>query len=449
MKSIRLVLRFGVIGALVLALLVPLTLIRSVVHERERYRAEAVQRVADSKAGPQRLLGPVRVLPWTEVRQVREVDADGVPRLATRTVRGRQLQMPAQLEVGGVLRPSERRIGLFRVQVYSWDAEVEASFAPLTYAAVPGRTYEAPYLAFGLQDVRGLVGTPEVSLDGRALRLQAGLRALEERSRGVSADLAPLADDGQGTLPALARVRFAGTIDGTRSLEIVPLGDANRIELSSAWPHPLFGGRFLPNAREIGAEGFRADWSLSALATAAQTQFESGETPDAVKVSLVEPVDVYTQVDRATKYGLLFVLLTFLAFGLFELIRRWPIHPLQYLLVGLALAMFFLVLLGLSEHLPFAAAYAVAALACIGLQWIYLAGVLRSRLRAGGFAGLLTALYGTLYGLLVSEDAALLLGALLLFGVLAAVMWITRGVDWYAMGADQADPAGRERDATV
>ena len=161
----------------------------------------------------------------------------------------------------------------------------------------------------------------------------------------------------------------------------------------------------------------------------------TGRGVDSVTVALVDPVDVYTQVDRASKYGILFVLLTFVGFALFELVKQLRIHPLQYLLVGLALAIFFLLLLGLSEHMAFWQAYVLAAAACIGLQFVYLSGVLRGWWRAGAFATMLTALYGALYSLLVSEDNALLMGSLLLFGILAVVMLVTRRIDWYERSA--------------
>jgi inner membrane protein len=152
---------------------------------------------------------------------------------------------------------------------------------------------------------------------------------------------------------------------------------------------------------------------------------------DTVSVSLVEPVNVYAQVDRATKYGLLFVLLTFVAFFMFEFLRQLRIHPIQYGLVGLAVAIFFLLLLALSERIPFAAAYLLAATACVTLIGYYLGHVLGGWLRGAGFAGLLATLYAALYGLLISEDNALVLGAGLLFLILAAIMVMTRRVDWY------------------
>jgi len=251
--------------------------------------------------------------------------------------------------------------------------------------------------------------------------------------------LSPLDRPQQGTLAEGRRVELEFVLDGTRSLSVVPVGDDTRVSLASTWPHPLFGGSFAPNERHIDDAGFKAEWAVSSLASAAQEQLRrelrsDGGAVEALEVALVDPVDVYTQVDRASKYGILFVLLTFVGFALFELIRRLRIHPLQYLLVGLALAIFFLLLLSLSEHIAFWQAYLVSAVACIGLQGFYLSGVLRSWRHGLGFATLLTLLYGVLYLLLASENNALLMGSLLLFGILAAIMWLTRKVDWYDLG---------------
>ncbi|MQP76807.1 cell envelope integrity protein CreD [Stenotrophomonas sp. MYb238] len=439
MTSLKLLLRFAVVGGLVVLLLVPLLLIRGTIAERERYRDQAIERVAQSRAGAQSLIGPVRVLPWTQQREVEVVEA-GLRKTELQTEHGYDLQMPRQLRVQGEMRPDERRVGLFRVPVYSWHARLQAEFADAAYAATPGRVYGQPYLALGIADVRGLVGTPNLRVDGRALPLRAGSRALERTSKGLHAALLPLADPHQGTLAEGRRVELEFVLDGTRSLSVVPVGDDTRVALSSPWPHPLFGGSFLPNERSVDDAGFKADWAVSSLASAAQDQLRrslrgEGGGVEALEVALVDPVDVYTQADRASKYGILFVLLTFVGFVLFELIKRLKIHPLQYLLVGLALAIFFLLLLSLSEHIAFWQAYLVSAAACIGLQGYYLSGVLHSWKRGLGFSTMLTLLYGVLYVLLASENNALLMGSLLLFGILAAIMWITRKVDWYDVGS--------------
>ncbi|MBO9715672.1 MAG: cell envelope integrity protein CreD [Pseudoxanthomonas sp.] len=460
MKSLRLLLRFLTVGGLVLLLLIPLSMIRGLIQDRAHYRGEAVERVSQSMAGPQQLVGPLRVVPWKEIRRVNAAGQDGRIEVRAETVEGYLLQAPELFEAGGAITPDVRRVRLYDVRVFQWQAGVKARFAAMPVPAVAGREYGEPYLVVGLADVRGLVGTPRLLVDGKPLELQPGTGSLSARMDGVHARLdlpgwsASGATDAMSMAPArtlpTSQVQLDMAVAGTQSLGIVPVADSNRITLQSSWPHPQFSGRFLPNQRSIDADGFNASWNISSLASAAQSQvldasvarltargFDSGEGEgvDSVRVALVDPVDVYTQADRASKYGILFVLLTFVGFAMFELVKQLRIHPLQYLLVGLALAVFFLLLLGLSEHTAFWKAYVAAATACIGLQFVYLSGVLKSWWRAGAFATLLTALYGALYSLLVSEDNALLMGSLLLFGILAVIMLVTRKVDWYERAA--------------
>lgn len=439
MKSLKLLLRFLTVGGLVLLLLIPLSMIRGTVHERKSYRAEATEQIARSTAGEQRLLAPLRVVPWNDTTEVEFIDSRGVARKRIDTTSGFFLQTPTTLVVNGEMVPDLRKLGLFEVRVYSWRGRIEAAFDPQLPQPAPKftRQYGTPYLLLGVSDVRGLVGTPSLRVDGKAGKFVPGTRDYADNISGVSA-----------TLPAVmgqsvdgSKVEIEVVVAGTESLSIVPVADSNRIDMFSNWPHPQFSGDFLPVERKIYEDdrGFSARWDVSSLASQAQAQLKRIKVAEvhleSLKVSLVDPVDVYTQADRASKYGILFVVLTFVGFALFELIKRLPIHPLQYLLVGLALAIFFLLLLSLSEHIAFWQAYLISAAACIGLQFVYLSGVLKSWARAGGFAVMLTALYGVLYSLLVSEDNALLMGSLLLFGILAAIMWITRKVDWYDLGA--------------
>ncbi|WP_406232318.1 cell envelope integrity protein CreD [Isoptericola jiangsuensis] len=437
MKSLKMLLRFAIVGGLILLLLIPLTMIRGVINERSAYRDEAFARVADSRAGAQRLVGPVRVVPWVERQQVEVVDAKGNKKTEEQVTEGHWLQMPASLDVGGEMLPSQREVGLFKVPVYSWNGQLKATFAADDYPVKPGRSYGRPYVVLGVSDARGLVGTPDLRVDGRQVRLLPGVRAASEVGRGLHAPVAGFAESHGGTL-AGSSIELDLRLDGSRALSVVPVGDDTRIALRSRWPHPSFSGAFLPNERRVDAQGFNAQWAVSSLASDAQTQLRRDGAMDsqAVTVSLVDPVDTYTQADRASKYGILFVVLTFVGFILFELIKSLRIHPLQYLMVGLALAIFFLLLISLSEHITFWKAYLVSAVACIGLQAVYLAHVLGHWKRGLGFAALLTLLYGALYGLLVSENNALLMGSLLLFVILALAMWVTRRVDWYALGAE-------------
>ena len=244
------------------------------------------------------------------------------------------------------------------------------------------------------------------------------------------------------------RFNFELGLDGIERQHFVPVAKNSQIQIKSNWPHPQFGGRFLPSPknRQIDANGFNVAWSISSLATNAQTQLSTIEgefkVPDSAplgqvdrfSVGFIEPVNVYTQSDRATKYGLLFVALTFAAFFIFEILKSLPIHPVQYLLVGLSLVIFFLLLVGLAEHIAFLAAYLIASAACIALTSFYLAHVLHDARRGIGFGVALTVLYGALFGLLSSENNALVMGSILLFAVLAAIMVATRKVDWYQVG---------------
>jgi inner membrane protein len=226
---------------------------------------------------------------------------------------------------------------------------------------------------------------------------------------------------------------FPLQLTGTERLAIAPTGEANTIAIKSDWRHPSFGGRFLPRERVVGDDGFTARWEVSHLARNFPNTLaaaKGGPSPEVLDILFVDPVNVYLQSERAVKYGILFIALTFAGFFLSEILRRSPIHPLQYLLVGLALAVFFLLLIALSEHLPFVAAYAIAASACIGLIGSYLAGALGDRRQGLAFAAALTGLYGVLYGVLLSEDNSLLMGSVLLFLALGAIMLATRRIDW-------------------
>jgi inner membrane protein len=230
----------------------------------------------------------------------------------------------------------------------------------------------------------------------------------------------------------------------------VPAAASTQLNLRSDWPHPSFGGRFLPSSREVGDAGFSAQWQVSELASSAGADVLNHKTVagiggsgagmgssevDTIEFTMVDPVNPYVMSDRAIKYGLLFIVLTFVCVGLVELLSGRRVHPVQYLFVGLALSVFFLLLLSLSEHLAFGLSYLLAAGAAVLLLGYYGAAMLGGWRRGLGFGAGIAGLYATLYVLLSLEQAALVIGALLLFAMLAAVMTLTRRLDWYALGA--------------
>lgn len=453
----RLGLKVLLVLGMTLAILVPLTMIRGVIHDRQLHRQEAVASVTRSYAGAQAFSGPVLVVPYTQTVEVEETGPQGVVVKRLRQQPGQWTFFPTRLDVEGRLQPGTRQLGLHQVRVYEWHARAAAGFdvrLPPPSGPLP-RSVGRPWLRYGIADVRGLVGAPSLVVDGKAVALGEGTGGGSDAGGGVHARLPAPAPD----LPLRLQTRLDFVLAGTESLALMPLARDNRFVLASDWPHPRFGGSFLPRSRDVTASGFRAQWEVSSLATRAQAQYLAGQVlpqtggtsgvadgadasqgPDTVAVSLVDPVNVYSQADRASKYGLLFVLLSFVGFFIFELIKQLRIHPIQYALVGLALAIFFLLLVSLSEHMAFGLAYLVASVACIGLLAVYLGAVLHSLWRGLAFAAMLATLYAALYGLLVSEDNALVLGSGLLFVILAAIMLVTRRVDWYRLAGHRPGP---------
>jgi inner membrane protein len=442
----RLGLKILMVLGLTLAILVPLTMIRGVIHEREGYRAQAVAKVARSVAGRQSFAGPVLVVPYREQVDVVERDKYGVEQTVQRVEERQWVFFPKTLEIGGTIEPETRKSGLYRVPVYAWQGHAQADFdvrIPDDADPARARSIGQPRLGYAIGDVRGLRGKPRLRVDGRDLPVLQGLD--EQGGGGVHAQL-PVPRAGQ---QLKLQSRFDFSLAGTEALDVVPLGDNNHVALDSPWPHPSSVGTLSPGTLDVGDDGFSAQWDVPALAANTQALYLRGMERDGKGVSghgalagidsiglaLIDPVDVYTKADRATKYGLLFVALTFVGFFMFELIKQLRIHPIQYGLVGLALAIFFLLLVSLSEHIEFGWAYLAASVACIGLLGFYLSAVLHSVLRGLGFATMLSTLYAALYGLLVSEDNALVLGAGLLFVILAAIMVLTRKVDWYRISA--------------
>lgn len=482
--------KLAALAAVVLLLLFGLGQIEDVVQGRQHYRSAAAQSVASSLAGPQTLVGPLIHSACVESWDI-ETGTGDARHSEERRREFLLTAMPDQLDVRSGAAMEERARGLHKVNAYTLKTHLQAHWASLAslqpQTTVRGSRMQcgAPILMLGVGDARG-IRTAQLALDGgAALALKPGTFH-PVYSRGLHA-LLPPAVLGQAA-------GFSAVLDlelvGTERLSIVPLGNHTAVMLDSGWPHPSFGGRFLPSEREVRSDGFRARWRLSSLATTAQQDVAAGkpvctaaaaddEGPqvvpagskgcaDSFSVAFIDPVNPYSLADRATKYGLLFIALTFVAVGLFELMGNTPqapprsgslpsegaaflswggqamktlrVHPVQYLLVGSALCSFFLLLLSLSEHLPFGAAYALAASACVLLLGHYACHMLGSVRRGLPFGAGMGLLYALLYVLLQLEQTALVVGSVALFAVLALVMVLTRRVNWYGLASGRALP---------
>lgn len=445
---------------LMLAAMVPLEQIGSLIGERGAMKQNAAHDLAGSYAGSQTLAGPMLVVPWTErwTETKRSEDGKVVDRIA-RSAAHVKLVFPERLRLTGEITPDKRYRGIFTVLFYGLKGHMDGQFAPFDPSTlrgdVAGSTLEVgtPVLALSMGDVRGLQGAPRLVLAGDAASFLPRVPGLDDDGwifQSVHAPLPPAALRAwNGRQPMAFQLDL--TLMGQSRLAIVPLGGETTAHLTSSWPHPSFGGAFLATRRVVTERGFEADWAVSSLATAARAQLDrlaaapskqaqSGAI-DSFDVSLIEPLDVYALTGRAVKYGLLFVALTLMAAFMFELLRHLRLHAIQYGLVALAISLFFLLLLALSEKIAFGLAYLIATGACVLLLTVYFSAVLGGARRGMGLGLYVGLLYAALYGLLLSEDNALLLGSVLLFGLLAFLMIATRRIDWYGLGAPSA-PAG-------
>lgn len=430
--------KFLMMGALTLLLCIPLRFIGLTVWERASTRDHVRQEVAASMAGEQKLAGPVLVQPYRMLVEEKSKDGNGQERSLLVWRKGQHVWLPDSLEIDGSMKNTPRYRGIYEAQLYASSLGLKASFNTAANPAPQGENiqWDTPYLSLGVSDVRGISQMPLGKINHRVLTFVAD-SGLDILPAGVHA---PLELDVGGHYEVSLNLE----LKGMERFDLMPLGRDTRLKLSSQWPHPSFQGRYLPDDQEVGKDGFAATWRTTFLATNIERQFQSclegfAESCEQLKanqmgVRLIEPVDVYLQSERALKYGFLFVFMAFAAFLLFELMKGLRIHAVQYLLVGAALTLFFLLLVALAEHIKFALAYGVAAAACISLLWFYVSFVLHSVWRGLGFAGLMGTLFAVLYFLLQSEDFALLMGALLLFGMLAIAMILTRHLDWFALG---------------
>ncbi|ENY0896621.1 cell envelope integrity protein CreD [Enterobacter ludwigii] len=427
----------------ILLLLVPLFMVSNLISERESYRNDVEHSLRQSTSGPQKLVGPLIAIPVTEVFYKLE-DEKKVEYKKSYL----HFILPESLLVEGNQRVESRSIGIYDGQIWNTDLKIKAQFSTEKMAQLKGETMTLgqPFLVIGVGDARG-IGTVKVAkINGEALSVEPGT--------GVYGTLAgihiPLSD--KALEPKTLALDMSFNLAGTGSFAVVPVGRNSEMTLSSNWPHPGFMGYYLPVKHQISESGFQANWQSSWFANNMQSWFAEGESPEwssipAFSVTVATPADQYQLTDRAIKYAILLIALTFMAFFVFETLTGLRLHPMQYLLVGLSLVLFYLVLLALSEHVGFTPAWIIASLVGAIMNGVYLQAVLKSWRRSGVFVLALLGLDVVMWFLLRSEDSALLLGAAVLAMALFAVMYLTRHLDWYSLSQPKRPVPPVEPDA--
>ncbi|HEY2394783.1 MAG TPA: cell envelope integrity protein CreD [Rudaea sp.] len=427
---------FG-IGFLALLMLIPLAQVQGLIGERNRLREQAVAGIAQRWGAVQSIGGPVIAVP----KRTRVEAGNGW------TVHeSTEIVLADRFDIAGTLAPEVRRYGMYSTPVYTAELKISGRFLARDVQALGGgeTTYlwDRAELRLPLSDVRGI---RRIS----ALRFDGSEHAFVPAEAGVGAYPAIAVPIDLSHFDGAARdFSLELTLAGTASLSFLPLARTTEVALSAPWRDPSFDGAFLPAERNVTRDGFNARWQVLDLNRSYGQHWQQDDRRGAdiaaagFGVSLYEPASVYQQNDRAGKYGILFIALTFVAFFLIEILRKLRVHPVQYILVGLALATFYVVLLALSEQVGFAKAYLAASVAVVALVGGYAAAVLRAW-RAGIVLGsTLVVVYALLYGLVVSEQYSLLMGSIALLAVVATLMYLTRKVDWYAYGAARALAAG-------
>lgn len=438
-----------------LALTIPLFSVYLLSWDRESQSRQAAESITSGWGAPQALAGPVLVIPYRATAAETVIEG-GRSVTRTREVMRELTLAPEAVDLSTDVAPELRQRSIYQAVVYRARVAGQARFAFPPDLARTGVTLGQldmgrAELRFGISDPRGLSTNPRVSAAGQPLRLQPG--GGSSGGRGFFAWI-----DAAGLASRPLAVEFAFTVRGNAALSLAPQAGDTRWTVRSPWPHPSFGGDFLPAARQVEDKGFEATYQVGNLAlgrSLASTADAGGSNiiervpppsrgadtatvadPEGgvqtAQISLIQPVDLYSQVNRATKYGFLFIGFTFLALLMFDVIGGVRVSAVEYLLMGAALVMFFVLLLAFAEVIGFSPAYVLASAAIAGLNTAYAAAVLRSWRRAAFIGGLLIGLYAVLYVLLSLEAFSLLIGSLLSFAALAGVMYATRRIDWSA-----------------
>ena len=437
------------------ALAIPIFMVWFLVYDRQSQSEQARSSITAGWGGPQALAGPALVIPY------RASATETVIERGQSVTRSRDLMRELTLAPEAValktdIQSQHRKRSIYEAVIYDAKIAGNARFAmPPDLArfgvAMADLRLDRAELRFSLSDPRGLGANPRVTVQGAPLRLQPGGGSTGGRGFFAFIDAASLAGGG-----AIA-VAFDYDVRGNGALSLAPQAGDTRWTATANWPHPSFGGSFIPGQRRITDDGFSASYRIGnlALGRALVSTADAGSVSEVpppntmveparpmagidqgsvqtAEISLIQPVDLYSRVDRSAKYGFLFIGFTFLALLMFDVIGGVRVSAVEYLLMGAALVLFFVLLLAFAEVIGFTPAYLLASAAITGLNTAYAAAVLKSWRRAAFIGGLLVGLYAVLYILLSLEAFSLLIGSLLLFAALAGVMYATRRIDWGA-----------------
>lgn len=454
--QIAFLIKIGLIGLLILVLLIPLFMIQGIIEERENTRQAAESEITQMWGGRQTLGGPILAVPYHYFREEKVLVKDSY-KIDRIKVTKEAYFLPEKLAINGKIETQPRNLGIYDFTVYNTRLQLSGFFTRPDFSDFKeegvDRTihWDEAYLFIELPEMRAIDGPVNLVWDKQSLPFKGDRSVIGLFSGSIRRKVS---FPQPGSDPAeKEKKQFDFALDlklrGSESLWFIPLGNVTEVDLNSNWAAPGFKGNFLPWPRDYNEKGFTAHWNISAIARGFPSRWQVEEVDAQTMlnsqfgVELVIPVASYAKVVRAVKYGILFILVTFVVFFLFEILAARRIHFFQYLLVGLALCIFYLLLLSMSEHIGFMFAYLLASLGAIGLITLYSQAILHNPGKTLMVGGILSALYLYIYVILQLEDYALLIGSLGLFIILGIIMFVTRRFNWHDLKihpfkADQA-----------
>ncbi|MBO6571453.1 cell envelope integrity protein CreD [bacterium] len=421
------------IAIITLLLLIPAAMISNLVYERQNTKNEAINEIGEKWGKEQTITGPFLTIPFTKhIKRYSPKDSTDVWIERTDYLN----MLPENLNISGSIAPEKRYRGIFEVIVYNSDISLDGDFSTLNIKDFDIEAKDLhlnnAFLSIGISDLRGIEEQIDLKWGENTKVFNPGTITTNIISSGINAPL-NISVNSNGDILS-EPFAFNVKLKGSEYLRFVPVGKITDVELKSDWSTPSFDGAFLPDHRTVSDSGFVANWNVLHLNRnypQAWLNSEHRVQESAFGVDLLLPVDNYKKSERSIKYAILFIGLTFLVFFFIEIINKKRVHPIQYILVGLALCLFYTLLLSISEHSSFNFAYLASSVLTIGLISAYTKTVLKSTSLTGLMSGILTILYLFIYVIIQLEDYALLMGSIGLFIILSLVMYFSRKIDWY------------------
>lgn len=413
-----------------LMLLIPTAMIESLIGERENTQTEAIREVSSKWAEAQTISGPFVSIPY--YRYVKEEAKKDVPEKIIQIKEYINI-LPTQLKINGAIKPEKRERGIYEIVVYNSKINLNGSFDSFDLSTMDidpkNILFDKAELIVGITDLRGIEKQVALKWNANQYNFNSGVSSTDVVSSGINALI---------SIDAANKTAYNFSIDldlkGSQLIYFTPIGKVTDVNLNSAWENPSFNGAFLPDSREISAKGFKANWNVLHLNRNypqiwVTNQYKIDDS--SFGVDLLLPVDNYQKSYRAIKYAILFIGFTFLTFFFIEVLNKKFIHPVQYILVGISLIIFYTLLLSISEHLAFNFAFIIAAIATLSLISLYVHAILKNKNLTLLISGILFMIYSFIFIIIQLQDYALLIGSIGIFIILSLVMYFSRKIDWY------------------